>query len=833
MFEFRKYPFSSSSLHTLKRATTKTTMLVCASMAIGNIGFAPIAFAQVSTASQELKSYRVVAGPLEPALLMFAGQAGINLSVDSDRLRGLNTAGLTGTFSINEGFSRLLENTNLRVIKLEEGNYTIETSLSSSQTASSALKAFAPVVITARTESEVVEPSRSVTLIEKEELDVLRQGSDSLATLLGKAIPGMADSSHTITESGRTLRGRETLVLVDGIPLNTNRGSSRNLANINLADVEQIEVLRGSSAIYGSGAAGGIISIRTRKPDGKTQAQTTITGALPLSMLASSGLGGEIQHYISSANEKIDYTLSLGARHVGGSFDAKGNRIAPEPSQGDIFDSNIYNVSTKLGFKISADQRLQISASYYDVKQDTDYATDPSVAKLPPNSVPARSIKGLDLEEQNRVENTLLGLDYEHRNLAGNTLAAQLYYRDFFTRFAPFDARKVPVRGANVDQSMQNSEVYGGRLTIKSPIGDSKKTQLVWGGDFHNEVTDMPLDVFDPALYDSSGGLVFKKIGKIIYMPEVTTDTSGAFAQLEHRVSERWSVEIGTRYDNAKASFDDFIPLSQSKLTNPGAVTGGTVDYDAWTYNAGTVVSLTKAHEVYASYSEGIQLPDIGLQVRNATPAFNLDSSNLQAVKIDTAEFGWRGRWDNSLANLSVFESRSDLGAVQSFNNGLRLARTKERIYGVEGGIDYFTDDERWSTGSTITWMKGEELPQNYSQYQDMPGNRIPPLKFTAYVEYNPSENWSHKLQATAFKGKDYRLNGVASFSRRDTSGYATVDLMSRWKMDTDSSISFGVENLFNRYYYPLYSQLLRSDSNTSHLPASGTTLKISFAHNW
>ena len=826
MFEYRTL-FPARRL-TPRNTAIHTALVICTGLAIANITMVPSAWAQENISAQEVKTYRIDAGSLESALLAFAGQSGVNLSLNSDHLQGLNSAGLVGAFSVEEGFSHLLSETNLRVVKLEEGNYTIET-----KPAPPAVKALPPVIVTARTDSNVVEPSRSVTLIEKEELDTLRQGSDSLATLLGKAIAGMGDSTHTITEYGQTLRGRETLVLVDGVPLNTNRGSSRNLANINLADVEQIEVLRGSSAIYGSGAAGGIISIRTRKPEGETQARTTITGVVPLSKIGTSGLGGEVQHYISAASEAVDYTLSLGARHVGGSFDAKGNRIAPEPSQGDMFDSNIYSAATKLGFKINADQRLQLSASYYDVQQDTDYATDPSVASLPPNSVPARSIKGLDLKEQNRVQNTLFGVDYEHRNIAGNTLAAQLYYRDFFTRFAPFDARRVAVRGGNVDQSMQNSEVYGGRLTIKSPFGESKTTQLVWGGDFHNEVTDMPLDIFDPVIYDASGGLVFKKTGKLIYMPEVTTDASGAFAQLEHRVNKRWSIEAGTRYDRAKASFDDFIPLSQSKLANPGTVAGGSVDYDAWTYNAGTVFSLTKAHEIYASFSQGFQLPDIGLQVRNATPAFNINSSNLQAVKTDTTELGWRGRWDNSLATLSVFESRSDLGGVQSFNNGLRLIRTKERIFGVEGGIDYFTDDERWSIGSTITWMKGEELPQNSSQYQDMPGNRIPPLKFTAYVEYRPSENWSHKLQTTAFQGKDYRLNGVASFSRRDTNGYATVDLISRWKIDGESSVAMGVENLLNHYYYPLYSQLLRSDSNTSHLPASGTVLKLSFTHNW
>jgi hypothetical protein len=30
-----------------------------------------------------------------------------------------------------------------------------------------------------------------------------------------------------------------------------------------------------------------------------------------------------------------------------------------------------------------------------------------------------------------------------------------------------------------------------------------------------------------------------------------------------------------------------------------------------------------------------------------------------------------------------------------------------------------------------------------------MPGNRIPPLKFTAFVEYRPTTSWSHRMQST------------------------------------------------------------------------------------
>ena len=820
---------------------------LCA-LGMGAAGLAPLqqALAADATAApaQARKSYKVPAGPLGPALLDFAGQAGVNLSLDLAKTRGLGTPGLSGAFSVEEGFSRLLAGSGLRTRRLAGGDFTLDAApvpapAPTPSPAASATEAphsgaeLAAVTVTARTQSDLMAPTRQVTVLEREELDSLRQGSDSVATLLSKVVPGMADSSHTITDFGQTLRGRNMLVLVDGIPLNTNRDSSRNLANINPADVDQIEVLRGSSAIYGSGAAGGIVSIRTRQPSGEARAETTITGVSPLSRIGSAGLGGEVQHYISGGGQVFDYAVSLGARRVGGSYDARGDRIAPEPSQGDLFDSNIYSASAKIGYRIDADQRLQFSASRYDAKQDTDYAPDPSVARLPAGSVAARPLKGLQLDKQNRVTNSLLGLDYSHRDIAGSTLAAQLYYRDFFTRFAPFDARGVVARGSNVDQVMQNSRVFGGRLTVKTPFGADRKTQLTWGADFNQERTDMPLDVFEPKLYDLSRGLSFSRTGTLIFMPPITTRTLGGFAQLQHRFNDNWSVEGGARYDKASASFDSFTPLSQLRARNPAQVPGGSVDYGAWTCNAGVVYNPTSRHDIYASYSQGFELPDIGLQVRNATPSFNIRGSDLQPVKTDTVELGWRGRFDNAAANLSVFQSQSALGAVQSSFNGLIMTRTKERIHGIEGAIDYAGGNDRWSAGGSFTWMKGRELPQGGTRYQDMWGYRIPPLKLTAYVEYKPRGTWSHRLQMTSYASKDYRLGGVDGFGRRDTSGYTTVDLVSRWKIDEKNNLVLGIENLFNRRYFPLYSQLLRNSNNTSRLPAAGAVLKVSYTHRW
>ncbi|QGS27717.1 TonB-dependent receptor [Cupriavidus metallidurans] len=786
----------------------------------------------------------IEAQPLADALLQLGRQTSLQLYFPPELVAGKRAPAVNGTMRPEAALDSLLKGSGIQYQRSGNQGFVLRPVSAAPAAAppvpSDTLHAtaqpttvLAPVEVTAsRTSSDLVRPTRQSTVLERTELEELKTGSDSLATVLSKVIPGMADSSHTVTDFGQTLRGRGMLVLLDGIPLNTNRDSARNLANIDPALVERVEVLRGSSAIYGGGATGGIVSITTRPAGGEPKADTTVTMSTPLSRLRADGLSANVQQHFSGSSGMLDYAFDLGARHIGNSYDAKGQRIAPEPSQGDLFDSNNYNVGGKLGLRFAPDQRIQLAFSHFDAKQDTRWASDPSVAKLPPGSVPARALDGLQLADQNQIRNTLVNLEYEHRDLLGSQLSAQFYYRNYYSRFTPFDARAVPVRGGNVDQAMQDSEVFGSRLTVKTPLGADKRTRVIWGMDFEQETSDMPIDIFDLKAYDASGGRIFNKIGTLTYMPPITTRSIGGFAQLQHKFNEQWSTEGGLRYQYARASFSDFVPLSQSRVTNPATVSGGAVDYSAVLGNIGVAYKPVKDHEFYAAFSQGFNLPDIGLQVRNARAGFDIGSSDLQPVKTNNYELGWRGAFGNTLGSLAIFYTTSDLGDVQSFNNGLILTRTAEKIYGVEASADYLSTDERWGAGGTFTWMQGRETPQGRDS-QQMTGYRIPPLKLTGYVQYRPVPQWNNRLQATFFAGYDYRLNGVTSFGRRDVSSYTTLDLISSYQVTKKDTVTVGIQNLLNRYYYPLYSQLLRNSNNTSHLPAAGITLTATYQHRW
>lgn len=61
------------------------------------------------------------------------------------------------------------------------------------------------VVTEQRTTRDITPPTHQITTLEREDVESARAASDTLSTILAKAVPGLADSSRTITDYGQTL----------------------------------------------------------------------------------------------------------------------------------------------------------------------------------------------------------------------------------------------------------------------------------------------------------------------------------------------------------------------------------------------------------------------------------------------------------------------------------------------------------------------------------------------------------------------------------------------------------------------------------------------------
>ncbi|SDG03447.1 TonB-dependent receptor [Phytopseudomonas seleniipraecipitans] len=94
---------------------------VCLSLMLGLGAMAPLA-AHAQTAE---RTFSVPASSLGEALSRFASQAGVSLSVDPALVSGRSTPGLSGTYSVDEGFMRLLQGSGLSLQPVGAQAYTL------------------------------------------------------------------------------------------------------------------------------------------------------------------------------------------------------------------------------------------------------------------------------------------------------------------------------------------------------------------------------------------------------------------------------------------------------------------------------------------------------------------------------------------------------------------------------------------------------------------------------------------------------------------------------------------------------------------------------------
>lgn len=179
-----------------------------------------------------------------------------------------------------------------------------------------------PVVVTAtRTETPVAETAASITVMTAE--DIERQQATTVAEVL-RAIPGLDIAQHGSRGTTTTLftRGAEsdqTLVLIDGVEVNSVTVGAFDFSNLTTENIERIEVLRGGGGtLYGSQAVGGVINIITKKGEGTPTMSVSAeggNGATHREVLSFSGGHGIVGLSGSVASIDTDGFRSLNDGH--------------------------------------------------------------------------------------------------------------------------------------------------------------------------------------------------------------------------------------------------------------------------------------------------------------------------------------------------------------------------------------------------------------------------------------------------------------------------------------------------------------------------------------
>ncbi|CAN5775500.1 TonB-dependent siderophore receptor [soil metagenome] len=683
------------------------------------------------------------------------------------------------------------------------------------------------VVVTAtRSEEETTTIPRSVTVITQEEIQQQTSLSRDLNDVLGALVPGLAPSSDRAFTAA-SLRGRDAAILIDGVPQNVNsRDFDRELRTLDPSVIERIEVVRGSSAIYGGGATGGIINIITRQPDEASFTATSEVGVnAALGSLQSESFGYFASQTVSARNEQFDILASLSRSDTGALFDGEGDRVPTV--QGTDENENVA-LLTRLGYSPDDNQRLQFSLNYYRESRNSDVISDPSVDDEP-GEPKARALRVGQLSFPDgggpqADRNLILNLSYRHNNVLNGSLDSQLYYRDNVTRSDPRDRRP---RAFSIFQGELDSQNWGGRLGLNTPLADS--LSLLWGADYNHETTANTFNLFDPDSFDASNGRVNRLIEQRPLVPPYTLSSLGLFSQLQWQSTDWLQLSGGVRHERIGFSVGDYATFFGDPIT------GGDRDFNDTAFNVGAVADVTPDISLFANFSQGFSVPDFGVVLGFADPGFtvNSDIQVNQPQKVNEYEVGIRGNWNTVQASISGFYNTSDLGSSLVFDDaaGLddtgiyALVRAPERVYGLEATLDV-QPSPTWQLGTTLSLIGGEADLEDTGQFTAISSARIQPLKLTAYVENETQPGWRNRLQLLYVGSRSAAFD--AEVDPSPINSYVVVDLISSVDVGP-GTLDIGINNLFDTLYFPAYAQRTAGFSNTFNSAGSGRRVSVGY----
>ena len=484
------------------------------------------------------------------------------------------------------------------------------------------------VTVTAtRIETPIASLPNTVTVIDNNAIRSRTAVSDDLASLLETSVPGFGPSLKKLTGRGESLRGRNPLYTVNGVPQHTPlRDGERDGHTIDMDFLERVEVVHGSSAMQGIGGTGGIVNLVTKSP----KADGSWTQDVKLSLAShdsfdSDGVSTKLSYLLGKRVGKFDFIGGVSYHKRGMFFDARGDLVGLYATQGDIMDSTQRGLYAKAGVALAPQQRLEVTVSDFKLERDGDFVAVPgsrAAGRL------TTSIKGdprATVGDPARNDATTVSVEYRNKNLFGGDAIIQAYTYDYW---ALFEGGALPTFALTtggpgfLDQSAISAEKVGAKLTYSMP-----------GSRLAGFATTAGLDV----TRDESAQ-VLARTGRTWVPPIVLSDVA-PFVQTQRAVGSKLFLSGGVRLEAAGFDVADFTTLPSSNNT---FVRGGSPSFSDVLPNIGAVYHATREISVYSSFSEGFTMPDVGRVLRAVNrPNLNVDSLvEVEPVVTTNLEFG-------------------------------------------------------------------------------------------------------------------------------------------------------------------------------------------------
>jgi hemoglobin/transferrin/lactoferrin receptor protein len=628
-------------------------------------------------------------------------------------------------------------------------------------------------VTAVRTERSVFEIPESLNVLDRPAIE--REQPTNLGDLLGDLANvaiggGPRGQGQTVTIRG--LSDDRILFLIDGARQNFVRGHGTRVF-IEPDLLRQVEVLRGpASALWGSGAIGGVVALGTLDAADLLREGQTLGGRVKLGYqdgsdqwLTNAGVYGV------TTDGRFDYLLDLAYRDAGNVRLGDGT---------DLANSAFERLSGLAKGTWSPDGINSFGLSFMAFDQDGAIPSNPQIEATDDTLV----------DNSTRQQN--LTLTYRHEDADNAYLRPSvLLYRNMtdIEERRLFDGRRDDTSLETLGLDLRNSTRFGDPARLGHV--------LTYGLDYYQDTVE---GVRDGRPRDS--------------YPDGETRVLGLYLQDEISIADRWTMVPGLRWDSFRSKAD--------------AIDLDTSEDDAFSAKLGLDFAATDWLSFQAIYNEAFRAPSAtelfvsGTHFTCGRTCANLFVPNpeLDPEKAHNKEIGLRLREQNLLTNGDEgrFQARafrndvtdfidqivnftmrpvagnSGSGGITSFRN-VRDAR----LEGFE--LEAYYEAPRWWAGIAYSQTRGED---------DRTGEPLSDVQPDTWI-----------LQAgLRFPGQGARVGWTGRFvaaqdevpqdgTRSDS--YNVQDIWLTWRpADTldGLSLELGVDNLLDEDYLPYLSAL-------------------------
>ncbi|KFF62157.1 TonB-dependent receptor [Pectobacterium brasiliense] len=666
------------------------------------------------------------------------------------------------------------------------------------------------VITASRSNIQQQKAPQVVTVITKEQIEQQMQVTSDSSQILSNLLPSFSPSRQKMSGSGENFRGRAPLVLIDGIPQsNPLRPTYREMHTIDYSMVERIEVIHGANATNGMGATGGVINIITRRPEnGSFNQHVNVQTTLPTEKIRGETASYKTTYRVDGREDYLDYLFSIGYENQGLYLDGNNRPVGVDNTQGDTMDSRSYDLLAKVGYWLDDYQRVQLSVNRYNIRGENNYLSVDGVRRL---GIPTTSVRGTPPGEAPHNSVWTTGLTYEHHDLAGMKLSAMVFNQRYEALFGAtlsdtFQDTSIAPMDTLYDQSRAISNKYGTKLALTK-----------------DDLLDDTLKVtvgFD-TLYDKGKQDLY--LTKRTYVPEMEYTNYSPFIQGEYQLLDNVTLHAGVRHEIAKLQVNNYQTLASN---NGVTVQGGSPKFNETLYNAGIVYAATDSLSLFANYSEGFGMPDVGRALRsiNSTGVNLKNFDGFKPIVTDNVETGFRFKKDRFDLEASYYQSNAKLGErVVQNGDVFSSQRQRTRIQGVEVTAGYQINEQH-KVNASYAHMEGKYDSNSDGKLdKKLNGlNNVAPDRVIASWSANWNDKWSSFVQANYAFSRSFDDAGLAF------DGYLLMDAAVGYKLPY-GRLNVAVANLLDKQYITYYSQAAQAN-DTRYFSGRGRTVTLGYS---